>query len=417
MKRNGVFHTRWLRFHIFALATLCTAARWATAVDGGAAPSPHGSYDVAAYVWPAYSDAPELRWAFPERMGEWERLRQARPKFPGHQLPGIPLWGYVNEADPYVMEMQIRAAADHGINVFIYDWYWYDGRPFLENCLTNGYLKARNCGLVKFYLMWANHDVKYLWDIRNSWDRTTVLYRAAVDRSEFERLARYVLERYLQHPAYYRIDGRPVFAIYDLRNFVQGLGGIQAAADALAWFRKEAQRSDLPGLHLQCLLRGRGFKLSGADDARPSISQDEAVRELGFDSVTHYAFSHFLPVNNPLPKLAEMAEQEWTRFEQACGTTYFAHVTIGWDNNARHVELHPAIITSNGPPELAAALRRARAWVDARPNQAPLITINAWNEWCEGSYLQPCTRHGYGYLEAVREVFGASTNRAASAAP
>ena len=42
------------------------------------------------------------------------------------------------------MEMQIAAAADHGVNVFIYDWYWYDGRLFLEQCLNNGYLKARN---------------------------------------------------------------------------------------------------------------------------------------------------------------------------------------------------------------------------------------------------------------------------------
>ena len=52
------------------------------------------AYDVAAYVWPSYySDAPELRWAWPERMGEWERVRQAQPKFPGHKLTGIPLWG------------------------------------------------------------------------------------------------------------------------------------------------------------------------------------------------------------------------------------------------------------------------------------------------------------------------------------
>ena len=49
------------------------------------------------------------------------------------------MWGYVNEADPYVMEMQIAAAADHGVNVFIYDWYWYDRRPFLKNCLEEGF--------------------------------------------------------------------------------------------------------------------------------------------------------------------------------------------------------------------------------------------------------------------------------------
>ena len=44
------------------------------------------------------------------------------------QVPGrsgrANLWGYVNEADPYVMEMEIQAAVDHGVNVFIYDWYW-----------------------------------------------------------------------------------------------------------------------------------------------------------------------------------------------------------------------------------------------------------------------------------------------------
>ena len=66
------------------------------------------------------------------------------------------------------MEMQINAAADHGVNVFIYDWYWYDKRPFLENCLNDGYLKAKNNDKVKFYLMWANHNANNTWDIRLS---------------------------------------------------------------------------------------------------------------------------------------------------------------------------------------------------------------------------------------------------------
>ena len=32
-------------------------------------------------------------------------------------------------------------------------------------------------------------------------------------------------------------------------------------------------------------------------------------------------------------------------------------------------------------------------------------TINSWNEWTEGSYLEPDTVHGMGYLEAVKRVF------------
>ena len=42
------------------------------------------------------------------------------------------------------MEFQIRQAVSHGVNTFIYDWYWYDGRPFPEQCLDQGFLQAEN---------------------------------------------------------------------------------------------------------------------------------------------------------------------------------------------------------------------------------------------------------------------------------
>jgi hypothetical protein len=39
------------------------------------------------------------------------------------------------------------------------------------------------------------------------------------------------------------------------------------------------------------------------------------------------------------------------------------------------------------------------------------ITINAWNEWSEGSYLEPDERHGMQKLAAVGSVFGPVPNR------
>ena len=54
---------------------------------------------------------------------EWELVKAAKPRFPGHQQPRVPLWGYGDESDPKVMEQKIAAAADHGIDAFIFDWY------------------------------------------------------------------------------------------------------------------------------------------------------------------------------------------------------------------------------------------------------------------------------------------------------
>jgi hypothetical protein len=148
-----------------------------------------------------------------------------KPLFEGHQWPRKPLWGYVNEADPYVMEMEIEAAAAHGVNVFIYDWYWFDNRPFLENCLNDGYLKARNNDKVKFYLMWANHDADTSWDKRFS-DRHILLWDGAVSMRTFEYLIDRTIDKYFTHPSYYKINGKPVYMIYHLPNLrAMGLAG------------------------------------------------------------------------------------------------------------------------------------------------------------------------------------------------
>ena len=159
-------------------------------------------------------------------MGEWQTVMSNKPKYEGHEQPRYPLWGYINEADPYIAEMEINAAADHGVNVFIFDWYWYDGMPFLEGHLNEGYLKARNNDRVKFYLMWANHDVTMTWDKRNAGkpDNRAKIWNGGVDREEFETICHRVIEKYFSHPSYYQVDGKPSFMIYDLPTFIKGLG-------------------------------------------------------------------------------------------------------------------------------------------------------------------------------------------------
>jgi hypothetical protein len=365
------------------------------------------TYDVAAYIWPAYTgDEPRSLIFWPNGEGEWQTVRTAESKYQGHDWPRKPLWGYENEADPRVMEKQIDAAADHGVNVFIYDWYWYDQRPFLEQCLNNGYLQAANRNRVKFYLMWANHDVKYVWDKRLAHvDLETVIWQAAVGRTQFEQLTERLIDRYFTHPCYYRIEGRPVFQIYDLNNLIHGLGGLDATADALVWFEEAAKRAGLPGVFLQLTSWGaRHMNLSGVD-ANASLTAADVVTRLGFAGQTHYQFCHFANIDRDYREIMVDVQAEWQRMDRDYAIPYFPHVSVGWDNNPRFETFRPGVVKNNTPQEVRNALVMARDYIDAHPDQPPLITINSWNEWTETSYLQPDDLYGYGYLEAVREAF------------
>ena len=362
-------------------------------------------YDVAAYLYPAYvSDDPRLRPFWPMGMGEWETVMTMQKRNPGHYWDRRPLWGPINEADPAVMEMEIEQATRHGINVFIFDWYWFDGRPFMETTLTNGFLKAQNREKMKFYLMWANHDVVNTWDTRISrLPENNVIWQGSVDRQEFEKICRRNIELFFSQPEYYKIDGKPVFMIYDVVNFIKGLGGIKEAADAVKWFKQEVKKAGFPGLDLQFTMWKPNLNYSGFDAGKTDKPENEFVTRLGFTSTSHYQFCHFTNVNDEYNNIMERVRKEWDQIDADFTIPYYPHISIGWDNSPRITQ--SAIVRNNTPENFAKALRDARDYADRHPNQVPLITINSWNEWTETSYLQPDNVYGYGYLEAVKKVF------------
>ena len=355
-------------------------------------------YDVAAYVWPAYQ--PEPRWAelgiFKAGKGEWQSVWEAKPKWDGHEQPRKPLWGYTNEADPKDVAQKIDAAVAHGVNVFIYDWYWYEGRPFLEDALDKGFLGAPNNGKMKFFIMWANHDVNEGWDntvadkFKNGW-----IWRGTADDGTFDAISDRWIAKYFKRPNYYRIQGRPVLMVYDTANLIKGLGGEAQAAAALGRLRAKCVAAGLGGLHFMVC----DYQI------RP-----EWVKKLGIDSATIYNLVHWSsPKGNP--DYAAWAQKAAKRFDGQRGTgypMYFAHASVGWDQNPRYPSsVTTETVVASTPAKFEAACRRAKDWMDKnqQPGQPKLITVNSWNEWTEGSYLEPDTKWGFGYLEAVKKVF------------
>ena len=363
-------------------------------------------YDIAAYVWPAYTgDEPRAYQFWNERYGEWQSVKSADAKFPGHNWPRRPLWGYVNEADPAVMEMQIEEATRHGVNVFIYDWYWYDGRPFLEQCLDNGFLKARNTSKMKFYLSWCNHDASSFWDKRLSDGKDVMIWDGAVDRAQFDRVVHRVIEKYFSCENYYKIDGCPVFNVHFLQNLIKGLGGIDQTKEALDYFRAETKKAGFPDLHLQMNLIDKTGKYMGIN-LFCGVNMKEALEKIRIESATHYQFLAITNMNREYDEVLPDVATEWEANHANLPCTYFPHVSIGWDNNPRTWNLRPVICKNNTPEKFEKALRMAKDFIDEKGITPRLVTVNSWNEWTESSYLEPDDLYGYGYLEAVRRVFG-----------
>ena len=121
---------------------------------------------------------------------------------------------------------------------------------------------------MKFYLMWANHDATYGWDKRNS-HIPEVIWLGSQPREEFDRVCDRVIEKYFSQPNYYKINGCPVFMIYDVCNLIRGLGGIPETRQALEDFRSKVAAAGFPGLHLQLTIWSENtVDLSGVDRGR-----------------------------------------------------------------------------------------------------------------------------------------------------
>ena len=163
---------------------------------------------------------------------EWEGVKAAVPRFPGHEQPLKPTWGYFDESDPQWSAREIDLAADHGIDVFLYDWYWYSGVKNMEEALEQGFLKAANRDRMKFALMWANHHRRDQFCPDLTKERTVWLPSRHSPR-DLERALDYCVEHYFRQPNYWRVEGRLFFSIFQATEFVKQLGGPQETAKLL----------------------------------------------------------------------------------------------------------------------------------------------------------------------------------------
>ena len=220
-----------------------------------------------------------------------------------------------------------------------------------------------------------------------------------MDWKNYEIIVERIIRQYFSQPNYFKINGEPVFSIFSVDKLLESFGGsVEEARRALDYFRDEVKKAGFPGLHIQWN-QGGGSVMSEANAGRFT----ERVKAMGFNSVAMYNMGG---LNEDYLVYGANSVRIREQMDSILDVPVFPCVSIGWDDTPRFPAkgIKDVVHYNNTPQSFAALLSIAKKYADSHPDQPGLITINAWNEWVEGSYLLPDMLNGFGYLEAVKEV-------------
>jgi hypothetical protein len=372
------------------LATYFTESAMLEALGATSLGAPADCISVC-YNFPSWHPTPFMEKALHPGWTEFETLKQARPLFPGHQMPRYPLWGYFNEADPAWAEKEIDAAADHGIDVWMIDWYWHAGTMFYQEQLEQGFLKARNSRRLKFAVMWANHHWRNVYPAPASGE-APMLIAQTHSEEDCVRVIDYCIDHYFHQPNYWRIDDALVFAIFDLGLMHKALGpdGLKRSFEKM---RRRVAKAGLGELHIQSShVHGR---------------LEDKFRELGIDSATSYHAFGALPGErapggvSPYGDGAVASIRQWQALTKKSSVPAYPDCPVGWDPSPRFGR-SAHMFAERTPDQYERLLRAARHFV--APQKHKVVFLSAWNEWTEDHVLLPDAVFGYSYLEAVRRA-------------
>lgn len=340
---------------------------------------------LVAFYLPQFHPIPENDAWWGEGFTEWHNVTRALPQFEGHAQPRLPsTLGFYDLRLPEVMRRQMALAREHGIGAFCSYFYWFAGQTLLEQPLRQ-WLDDPSLDL-PLCLCWANENWSRRWDGRA--DQVLIAQRHSPedDLAFIAYIAPYLLD-----PRYLRVNGRPLLLVYR-----PGLLP-EPAATAARW-RQWCAVHGIGEIHLAYV--------QSFDNVDP--------RHIGFDSAVAF------PPNNtsqrPITAQRRLLNPEfkgdvldWRELAREAMArpepTYPLHpgVNPGWDNEPRRNGASRVYVHAS-PRGYRDWLRHAIATARQREPaiEAPLVFINAWNEWAEGAVLEPDTQLGYAWLQATR---------------
>lgn len=347
----------------------------------------HDTIKVLAYYLPQFHPTPENDEWHGKGFTEWYKVRAAKPLFQGHYQQHVPHAdvGYYHLDSPAQLARQAEQMRQAGVHGLIFYHYWFAGKLILEKpaqmLLENPQID------MPFSFCWANENWTRRWD----GNEQEILLGQVYSPDDARDFIRYMIP-FFRDPRYIRVDGRPLLFVYRPSS-------MERCDDYLAIWREECASAGIVAPYVVATLtRGATAPQDyGMDAAVERVLQDwtgGAVPDI------KHQLRPYGPVNGSILDYTAVADHY---IEKPLDNDYvlFRSLVPTWDNTARYGT--EAFALHGFTPE------KMQEWMEHLiryseqnlPADRRFVVVNAWNEWAEGAHLEPDTRFGYGYLNAI----------------
>jgi len=361
---------------------------------------PSTDIKAIAFYLPQFHAVKENDEWWGEGFTEWTNTRQAEPRFPGHYQPREPHddIGYYDLSDVEVLRQQAALARKHGIYGFCFYHYWFSGNRLLEKPVD---LLLQHPEIdINFCLCWANENWTRTWDGLHKNVLMDQKYLAS-DAVTFIR----DLQVYLEDPRYIRVDGKPVIMVYkpDI---------IPNVENVVKTWRQWWKTNTGGELEIWCNrtnFADTGCKFfSGFIDAIVEFPPHVVPYEVDQAKMAFNTQGNFYDYRNLVSDIVQGTERTETPT-----ISFYRSVMLGWDNSARR-KVGWSIWYGFSLESYYQWLRHVIAYTrNSFPVDRRFIFINAWNEWAEGTYLEPDRKYGYACINTTsRALFDLPFQRA-----
>lgn len=343
---------------------------------------------LIAFYLPQFHETDENNRWWGKGFTEWTNTRKANPLFPGHYQPKEPYQNYYYDlTDKSSRKWQIQIAKKYGIYGFCYYHYWFKGKRLLHKPIDL-VLKEREDDF-PFCFSWANEPWTKTWTGSNHEVLVDQDYGEKVDWKEhFEFLLTAFKDK-----RYIRVENKPLFLIYRPSD-------ISKCSEMLEYWQKLAVKYGLDGIYfVQTLNRFNNPQIKGFDariEFEPGYTM-YLTNGIGCEKVSD-GYKQKFDLMNYDKYWSTILER---KIDKDSFKTYLG-AFLDWDNSARVEGKSPLIFTGASPEKFSFYLsQQIKRSIEINNDY---LFINAWNEWGEGTYLEPDKKYEFQYLESVKKA-------------